>query len=75
MVLDEMHPRYLLAVHVEAEQLFLFLHAHADHISLKISESHHALLFVNSQRGDLILVIIEVLGVINHAANITESFD
>lgn len=75
VVLDEMHPGYFLAVHIEVKQLFLFLYAEAKHIAFYITESNDILIFVDCNGSDLIVVIVEVLFVVQHIPYISEHLD
>lgn len=75
VVLDEVHPGYLLAVHVEAKQLLLLLDAEAEDAAFNVPEGQNVLVAVDGQRGDLVLVVVEVLLVVEHVAHVPEHLD
>lgn len=75
VVLDEMHPSYFLAVHIEVKELLFFLNAEAKDISLNISKSHNILIFVDSDWSDLIIMIVEMLLIVQHIADISKHLD
>jgi len=70
-----MHSHDFLTVDVESEQFLFFLKAHADHIAFNISKSQYAFLIVDSQRGNLVLMIEECIFVIEDTSHIAEGFD
>lgn len=75
VILNEMHPGYFLAVHIEVKQLFLFFNAETNDIAFYISKSHDVLIFVDRDRCDLVIVIVEVLLVVQHIPDIPEHLD
>lgn len=75
VILDEVHPGDLLTVHVEPKQLLFLLNAQADDIALDIAKGNDVLIPVDSDGGDLVFVVVEVLLVIEHVAHVAEHLD
>lgn len=75
VVLDEVHPCDLLAVHIEAKQLLLLLNAQTDDIAFNIAKSHDVLIPIDGDGCDLVLVVVEVLLVIEHVAHVAKHLD
>jgi hypothetical protein len=67
-----MHTDDLLTVHVQRKQYFLLLYVQAKNVALNIAESNDALLLIHRKRGNLILMIVKMLFIVQHAAHISK---
>lgn len=75
VVLEEVHPRDLLAVHVETKQLLLLLNAETHDVALDIAKGQDVLVPVDGERSDLVFVVVEVLLIIQYVAHVAEHLD
>ena len=75
VVLDEVHPRDLLAVHVETEQLLLLLNAQTQDVALNVAEGQDVLVPVDGDGGDLVFMVVEVVLIVEHVAHVAEHLD
>lgn len=75
VILDEMHSDNLLTVHIQRKQVLFLLYAQTKDISFYIPKSQDVFLLIGCDWGDLILMIVEMVLVIDYAAHISEGFD
>lgn len=55
--------------------MFLLFEAHADNVALDVSKRDNALLVVDGQGGDLILMVVEVIFIVDHVSDVPEGLD
>lgn len=55
--------------------MLFFLDTQAEDVTFDVSKCNDVFLLVCSDGGDLILVIVEMVLVVNHTAHVPESFD
>lgn len=72
VVLNEVHSGDFLTIHVEGEELLLFFNTEAKDVALDVSERHDVFFFIDCDRSNLVVVVVEVLLVIQDISYISE---